>query len=76
LACEDEVPASKAGDGCDSGATALAVRVRQFGAAVSSKNKGGREAKKPKAAHNVKTTGQTPPPGPVDAINHKVRPKQ
>jgi hypothetical protein len=36
---------------------------------VSEKNKGGREAKKPKAAHNVKVTGQTPAPTPVDAIN-------
>ena len=30
-----------------------------------SKDKGGRAAKKPKAAKNVKTTGQTPPPGGV-----------
>jgi len=28
-----------------------------------SKDKGGRAAKKPKAAKNIKTTGQTPPPG-------------
>lgn len=28
-----------------------------------SKDKGGREAKKPKAAKNVKTAGQTPPAG-------------
>ena len=28
-----------------------------------SKDKGGREAKKPKAAKNVKTSGQTPPSG-------------
>lgn len=28
-----------------------------------SKDKGGRAAKKPKAAKNVKVTGQTPPPG-------------
>jgi hypothetical protein len=28
-----------------------------------SKDKGGRAAKKPKAAKNVKTTGQTPPQG-------------
>jgi hypothetical protein len=39
---------------------------------VSSKNKGGREAKKPKAARNVKSTGQTPQPTAVDTINHKV----
>jgi hypothetical protein len=38
---------------------------------VSNKNKGGREAKKPKASHNVKVTGQTPQPSVVDAINHK-----
>ena len=28
-----------------------------------SKDKGGRAVKKPKAAKNVKVTGQTPPPG-------------
>lgn len=28
-----------------------------------SKDKGGRAAKKPKAAKNIKTTGQTPPAG-------------
>jgi hypothetical protein len=28
-----------------------------------SKDKGGRAAKKPKAAKNIKTSGQTPPPG-------------
>jgi len=39
---------------------------------VSNKNKGGREARKPKASHNVKTTGQTPQPTAVDTINHKV----
>ena len=38
---------------------------------MSEKNKGGREAKKPKASHNVKVTGQTPAPNAVDAINHK-----
>ncbi len=42
---------------------------------MSNKNKGGREAKKPKASHNVKSTGQTPQPGAVDAINQKPRPK-
>ncbi|MCU1601636.1 MAG: hypothetical protein JWO22_2345 [Frankiales bacterium] len=36
-----------------------------------SKDKGGREAKKPKAAKNVKVTGQTPMPTAVDTINHK-----
>ncbi len=37
------------------------------------KDKGGREAKTPKADHNKKTKGQTPAPGAgsVDAINHK-----
>jgi len=38
---------------------------------MAGKNKGGREAKKPKATHNVKATGQTPTPSPVDAINRK-----
>ena len=38
-----------------------------------SKDKAGREAKKPKAKHNVKTTGQTPLPSAVDAIKMKER---
>ena len=42
---------------------------------MAGKNKGGREAKKPKAARNVKATGQTPAPSAVDAINHKVASK-
>lgn len=42
---------------------------------MSSKNKGGRETKKPKATQNVKASGQTPSPTAVDAINHKVKPK-
>ena len=37
-----------------------------------SKDKPHREAKKPKAARNVKSTGQTPQPTAVDTINHKV----
>ena len=42
---------------------------------MSNKNKGGREAKKPKATHNVKATGQTPHPTAADTINHKVATK-
>jgi hypothetical protein len=42
---------------------------------VSNKNKGGREAKKPKASHNVKATGQTPTPTAAEIINHKVSSK-
>lgn len=42
---------------------------------MAGKDKGGRAAKKPKATHNVKTKGQTPAPTPVDAINHKARPR-
>ncbi len=39
---------------------------------MSSKNKGGRETKKPKAASNVKVSGQTPQAvSAADAINHK-----
>ncbi len=38
---------------------------------MSSKNKGGREAKKPKAAQNIKATGQTPLPTAIDTINHR-----
>ena len=40
---------------------------------MASKNKGGREARKPKQDKNKKVTGQTPPPrsSAVDAINHK-----
>ena len=39
---------------------------------MAGKNKGGREARKPKAAKNVRVTGQTPAPSAVDTINHKV----
>jgi hypothetical protein len=44
---------------------------------MGGKNKGGREARKPKAEQNVKTKGQTPAQGSgaVDAINHKGKPK-
>lgn len=42
---------------------------------MSGKNKGGREARKPKAAHNVKVTGQTPQPAPTEPSNQKTRPK-
>jgi len=38
---------------------------------MSNKNKGGREAKKPKAAKNVRISGQTPQPTAIDTINHK-----
>jgi hypothetical protein len=38
---------------------------------MAGKNKGGREAKKPKAAKNVRVTGQTPSPSAIDTINHK-----
>jgi hypothetical protein len=41
--------------------------------AMAGKDKGGRQTKKPKAAHNVKTTGQTPVPTAVDAINRPAR---
>lgn len=40
---------------------------------MASKNKGGRETRKPKAKQNVKATGQTPSATAVDAINHKPR---
>ena len=33
-----------------------------------SKDKGGRQSKTPKAAHNVKTKGQTPLPGSVSGV--------
>ena len=42
---------------------------------MSSKNKGGREAKKPKASKNVRVSGQTPRPTVVDTINHTAGPK-
>jgi hypothetical protein len=42
---------------------------------MAGKNKGGREARKPKAAKNVRTTGQTPAPSALDTINHKDRTK-
>lgn len=38
---------------------------------MAGKNKGGREAKKPKASKNVRVSGQTPQPTSVDVINHK-----
>lgn len=40
-----------------------------------SKDKGGRETKKPKAAKNVKVTGQTPAPGSgaVSASTNKAK---
>jgi hypothetical protein len=56
----------------DSSATALADRARAQEPIVSNKNKGGREARKPKAPRNVKTTGQTPRPTAADTINHKI----
>jgi hypothetical protein len=40
---------------------------------MSNKSKGGREAKKVKAAHNVKPTGQTPATTVLDSINHTPR---
>lgn len=43
---------------------------------MAGKNKGGREVKKTKAAHNVKTTGQTPVAGLADTLNHKPQPKR
>jgi hypothetical protein len=46
---------------------------------MSGKNKGGREARKPKQEQNKKQTGQTPAPTApaLDAINRKVgRPKR
>jgi hypothetical protein len=39
---------------------------------MAGKNKGGREAKKPKAQKNVRVSGQTPTTSSVDVINHKV----
>lgn len=42
---------------------------------MAGKNKGGREAKKPKAQKNLKVTGQTPVPSSADVINHKVASK-
>ena len=39
---------------------------------MAGKNKGGREAKKPKAAQNKKTTGQTPSAAPaLEAIKQR-----
>lgn len=44
---------------------------------MGGKNKGGREARKPKQDQNVKTKGQTPTAGgaAIDAINHKPKAK-
>jgi len=43
---------------------------------MASKDKGGREARKPKQDKNKKQSGQTPAPRPpsVDVINHKGAP--
>lgn len=38
---------------------------------MAGKNKGGREAKKPKAQKNVRVAGQTPGVTSADVINHK-----
>jgi hypothetical protein len=45
---------------------------------MAGKNKGGREARKPKADQNKKAKGQTPGAAPVlDAVNHPgARPKK
>lgn len=45
---------------------------------MAGKDKGGREARKPKAAHNQKAKGQsTPAPSPqVTAINQAGKPKK
>lgn len=37
---------------------------------MAGKNKGGREARKPKLAKNLKEKGQTPSPTAVSVINH------
>lgn len=44
---------------------------------MSSKNKGGRETRKPKQEQNKKTKGQTPSPGSVaGAVQPSVRPQR
>ena len=44
---------------------------------MASKNKGGREARKPKQAQNKKAKGQTPPPsGTVAAVVPASRPEK
>lgn len=43
---------------------------------MSNKNKGGREARKPKAAKNVRATGQTPATTPALAAIKQASPKK
>jgi hypothetical protein len=43
------------------------LSLKEAGVAMSGKNKGGREARKPKQDKNKKAQGQTPPPGGVAA---------
>jgi hypothetical protein len=45
-------------------------------AGMAEKNKGGREARKPKAEKNKKAKGQTPAPrsAAIDTINHTTTP--
>ena len=43
---------------------------------MGGKNKGGREARKPKQDQNKKTKGQTPPTGSVAAVATPKRPEQ
>jgi hypothetical protein len=47
-------------------------------AEMAEKNKGGREARKPKADKNKKAKGQTPPPrsAALDTINHTAAPSK
>lgn len=43
---------------------------------MSSKNKGGRETRKPKQEHNKKAKGQTPSPGTVAGAVQPARPQR
>lgn len=45
---------------------------------MAGKNKGGREARKPKAARNQKVKGQpaAPPPAPVTAVDRARKPER
>jgi len=51
------------------GAATGAGAASHVGAAMASKNRGGRETRKPKASKNKKPAGQTPPPSTA-VIDH------
>ncbi|WP_340293275.1 hypothetical protein [Aquipuribacter hungaricus] len=56
---------SRVGTGASRGADSGAVEDEEAG--MGAKNRGGKEARKPKAEKNIKVRGQTPPPAAASA---------